>query len=205
MPAVLCDTILQLLEGGKQLSISHITRELKSMDREEHRLVVTGYLRALRDLGKLDEIEVPPSKTYKLLDQPSKDEKNIYLLLRGVLQEVESHKRFYVAVFIVSNLFARPVFKEELKLLGIPDKLIETSLSHGSGIVTLVSDSDVKELRKSITRIMIPESDPAYELSGEDHELMSVSFPVLLELSKEIVDLRGLVPKTKQLSIENYS
>jgi len=57
--------LLELLEG-RQLSISGLSRELKARGIEEHRLVLTGYLRALRDLNILEETEVPPSKIYAL-------------------------------------------------------------------------------------------------------------------------------------------
>ena len=57
--------LLELLEG-RQLSISGLSRELKAGGIDEHRLVLTGYLRALRDLKILDEVEVPPSKIYAL-------------------------------------------------------------------------------------------------------------------------------------------
>ena len=57
--------VMELLDG-KQLSISGLSRELKAEGIEEHRLVLTGYLRALRDLELLEETEVPPSKIYAL-------------------------------------------------------------------------------------------------------------------------------------------
>ena len=57
--------VMELLDG-KQLSISGLSRELKAEGIEEHRLVLTGYLRALRDLELLEETEVPPSKIYSL-------------------------------------------------------------------------------------------------------------------------------------------
>ena len=58
--------------ADRQLSISAITRELKDKGFAEHRLVLTGYLRALRDLKKLQEIEVPPSKVYKRVESHEK-------------------------------------------------------------------------------------------------------------------------------------
>ncbi|NLO31154.1 MAG: hypothetical protein GX120_11915, partial [Methanosarcina mazei] len=48
--------VMELL-NGRRLSISGLTRELKAEGIEEHRLVLTGYLRALRDLELLDEVE----------------------------------------------------------------------------------------------------------------------------------------------------
>ncbi|MCL2863609.1 MAG: hypothetical protein FWE54_05975 [Methanimicrococcus sp.] len=58
--------IYDLLKGGRQLSISGITRELKARNLNEHRLIVTGYLRALHDLDCLNEFDLSPSKIYTL-------------------------------------------------------------------------------------------------------------------------------------------
>ncbi len=57
--------VMELL-NGRRLSISGLTRELKAEGIEEHRLVLTGYLRALRDLELLDEVEVPPLRKFIL-------------------------------------------------------------------------------------------------------------------------------------------
>lgn len=53
-----------ILHDQNQQSISGITRELQIRGYPEHRLVVTGYLRALHDLDYLDEIQISPSKIY---------------------------------------------------------------------------------------------------------------------------------------------
>ena len=58
--------IYNLLKDGRQLSISGITRELKARSLNEHRLIVTGYLRALHDLDCLNEFDLSPSKIYTL-------------------------------------------------------------------------------------------------------------------------------------------
>ena len=58
--------IYDLLKDGRQLSISGVTRELKARNLNEHRLIVTGYLRALHDLDHLNEFDLSPSKIYTL-------------------------------------------------------------------------------------------------------------------------------------------
>ncbi|MDV0446528.1 hypothetical protein MsAg5_03700 [Methanosarcinaceae archaeon Ag5] len=60
-----------LLQGGRQLSISGITRELKKRGINEHRLIVTGYLRAMNDLNRLNEFDLSPSKIYTLISSGS--------------------------------------------------------------------------------------------------------------------------------------
>ncbi|WNY26704.1 hypothetical protein MsAm2_04770 [Methanolapillus ohkumae] len=65
--------IFDLLKDGRQLSISGITRELKKRGIHEHRLIVTGYLRALNDLKRLNEFDLSPSKIYTLPSQMKLD------------------------------------------------------------------------------------------------------------------------------------
>ncbi|HRR67139.1 MAG TPA: hypothetical protein P5063_05780, partial [Methanomassiliicoccales archaeon] len=56
-------TIISMLsEEGR--SISYLSKELKKQGFDMHRLILTGYLRALSDLNILKEKEVPPAKVY---------------------------------------------------------------------------------------------------------------------------------------------
>jgi hypothetical protein len=110
--------ILELL-ADKQLSISGLTRELKAGGVDEHRLILTGYLRALRDLEVLQEIEVPPSKIYSMPESSgdsqyaepgasvaSENAENIYALIRAQLIEIDLDLRIPVGVYVISK---RPV------------------------------------------------------------------------------------------------
>jgi|ERR1035437_6041092 hypothetical protein len=114
--------LLELLEG-KQLSISGLSRELKAEGINEHRLILTGYLRALRDLKILKEIGVPPSKIYHLPEKindslPQKGEvmktsnsEDIYSIFRTQLLKIDLELRIPVEVYVVSRLFERPCFR----------------------------------------------------------------------------------------------
>ena len=55
--------ILNMLKNS-QMSISSVSRELKTNGYDLHRLIITGYLRALHDTGYLEEKEIPPSKVF---------------------------------------------------------------------------------------------------------------------------------------------
>src|SRR5207247_9455184 len=48
----------------RERSISSLTKQLKQDGYAFHRLFVTGYLKALSDLGVLREKEIPPAKVY---------------------------------------------------------------------------------------------------------------------------------------------
>ncbi|KXS46322.1 MULTISPECIES: hypothetical protein [Methanohalophilus] len=199
MTEALYSKIFRLLDN-RQLSISGITRDLKSEGIDEHRLIMTGYLRALRDLKKLDEIEVPPSKTYKLPDNAEKEEDNIYSLIGHHLKDVPASKRIYVAIYVFSSLLERPVFRAELKSMGFHENTIMDAVQKGNPIIE-IPEKDIKILRNSITRISIPSVDPAYEISGKDNDNLRYVGIVLLPVLKALMNLEGLVPKTKQTKL----
>lgn len=199
MTEALYSKIFRLLDN-QQLSISGITRDLKSEGIDEHRLIMTGYLRALRDLKKIDEIVVPPSKTYKLSDNVEKEEDNIYSLIGHHLKDVPASKRIYVAIYVFSYLLERPIFRAELKSMGFHENTIMDAVQHGNPIKEL-PEKDIKILRNSITRISIPSVDPAYEITGKDNDNLRYVGIVLLPVLKALMNLEGLVPKTKQTKL----
>jgi hypothetical protein len=214
--------LLKLLEG-RQLSISGLSRELKIEGIDEHRLVLTGYLRALRDLKILEEIEVPPSKLYSLPDKikdtlskkikeslPEKgkepklselsDTEDIYFNFRTQLLKIDLDLRIPVGVYVISRLFERPCFRRELKLIGITPKHLDQYLEKPS-IVCELPDSHLKKARSDITRIEIPPDDPAYEIRENREEVTRLANEVLSGLIKNRIDLEGLVAKSKQTTL----
>lgn len=213
--------LLELLEG-RQLSISGLSRELKTGGIDEHRLILTGYLRALRDLNILEEIEVPPSKIYSLPekaeeylpetnDEPSSengkgrkhselDSEDIYSIFRTQLLKVDLDLRIPVGVYTVSRLFERPCFRKELKLMGITQKHLDQYLEK-PGMVWELPDSHLKKARSEITRIEIPQDDPGYGIRESKEELTRLANEVLAGLIKHSVDLEGLTAKSKQTTL----
>lgn len=206
--------LLELLEG-RRLSISGLSRELKARGIDEHRLVLTGYLRALRDLKILEEIEVPPSKIYTLpekttepLSEKGKESKTtelsnseeIYSILRTQLLKIDLDCRIPVGVYVVSKLFERPCFRRELKLIGVTQKHLERYLEKPD-IVCETQDAHLKKARAEITRIEIPPDDPAYEMRESREEITRLANEVLAGLIKHRIDLEGLVAKSKQTTL----
>lgn len=185
---------------GKQLSISAITRELKEEGFNEHRLVLTGYLRALRDLGRLNEVEIPPSKVYTQVDNEDLFE-DIYSLTEIHLREFDLDIRVPVGVFTMSALFKRPVFKQELNLVGLNQKHIKKYLETPDSIVCESTDKNLKKYRTDISKIDLPLSDPAYEIVDNDENVVILANEMLLEMLKNVVDISGLIPKTKQTKL----
>lgn len=213
--------LLELLEG-RQLSISGLSRELKAGGIDEHRLILTGYLRALRDLNILAEIEVPPSKIYSLpekveeylpekIEEPSPekgkerkhsegDSEDVYSIFKSQLLKIDLDLRIPVGVYVVSRLFERPCFRKELKLMGITQKHLDQFLEK-PGMVWEFPDSHLKKARSEITRIEIPQDDPAYGIRENKEELTRHANEVLAGLIKHSVDLEGLTAKSKQTTL----
>ncbi|MGB9131122.1 MAG: hypothetical protein WCB90_00690, partial [Methanosarcina sp.] len=184
--------LLELLEG-RQLSISGLSRELKAEGIDEHRLILTGYLRALRDLEILEEFEVPPSKIYALPERdkelsPEKgiehvsetgkeirfteppEQEDIYSIFRTQLIKIDLDFKIPVGVYVISRLFERPCFRRELKLIGITQKHLDQYLAK-PGMVCEAPDSHLKKARADITKIEIPPDDPAYEIRENKEEV----------------------------------
>ncbi len=206
--------LLELLEG-RRLSISGLSRELKARGIDEHRLVLTGYLRALRDLKILEEIEVPPSKIYALPEKAAEtlsekinesrapevsDPEEVYSILRAQLLKINLDFRIPVGVYVVSRLFERPCFRRELKLLGITQKHLEQYLEK-PGIVCEAQDAHLKKARADITKIEIPPDDPAYEMRENREEVTRLANEVLAGMIKHRINLEGLVAKSKQTTL----
>ena len=179
--------ILTEMLSQKQMSISSIARELKKSGYEQHRLILTGYLRALHDLGYLEEIDIPPSIVYTFNANMKRD---IYTVLKERLKDMDASERLEVAVFLLSTLLHRPVFRYELELLGIEAQRTKT--------VKESRDSRLKEHRASVTRIKIPNDDPAFEISGDMSNLMVKGNEILIEIINELIDLEGLKAKFQQ-------
>ena len=199
MSGDLYEKIHEILDG-RQLSISGITRELRDKGFNEHRLVLTGYLRALRDLDKLNEVEIPPSKVYTHVDNEELFE-DIYSLIAIHLRNLDLDIRVPVGVFTMSALFKRPVFNCELNLAGLNQKHIMKYLESPDCIVRESKDKNLKEFRGDISKIDVPLSDIAYEATGNDEHVVTLANEMLLEMLKDVVDISGLVPKTKQTKL----
>ncbi|MCZ7393135.1 MAG: hypothetical protein ABOK23_08785 [Candidatus Methanoperedens sp.] len=182
------DTLTGIL-ASRQMSISSIARELKKNGHDHHRLILTGYLRALYDMGHVEETDIPPSKVYTLKMNVKRD---IYSIVKEHLKGIDISERLEIAVFILSSLFHRPCFKYELGLLGIE--------ARKSGAVKESKDPRVKDYRASVTRVKIPYDDPAFEIS-DGSEVLVKGNEVLIDIINELIDLDGLKARFQQTKL----
>jgi hypothetical protein len=186
-------SVLNMLKD-RQMSISGISRELKKDGYDIHRLIITGYLRALNDTGYLEESEVPPSKIYNYNHR--KQQRDIYRTLEDRLKEIDPEFRFPVAVYLLTNLFNRPCFKYELNLIGITPK--------NNPFVKESRNERIKEFRENISRFEIPDGDKAYESSGNNPDITSLSLGIISNILKDVFDMTGLKSRYHTTRIWEY-
>ena len=184
------NVIINML-NERQLSISSISRELKSEGYDQHRLIITGYLRALNDTGYLVEQEIPPSKVYSYNHRGQ--ETDIYRILENSLKDVDPEYMYPVAVYILTSLLNRPCFRYELSLVGITPK--------SSPYVRESRSEGLKEFREDISRFDVPESDKAYEMTGNDEGVILHSSDVINGIMKNLLDLTGLKSRYQQSTL----
>lgn len=186
----MCGLLMDLLKE-RQLSISAISRLLKKDGCDQHRLILTGYLRALRDLGHLIEEDVPPSKVYSY---NIKRDKDVYSLVGERITSIDEKKRFAVGVCVLQHLFNRPCFKQELKLIGLAPTNTEWTRES--------KDPNLKEYRKMVDKIKILSDEPAYEfVDKKDNPITDIGAEILAGIIREIMDLGGLYLRYQQTKL----
>jgi len=175
----------------EERSISALARQLKKDGFKFHRLFLTGYLKAMADLGVLKEKEIPPSKVYTT---SAHREKNLYEIIgdRCKVAKLEERERIRLAISVLQKLFHRPIFLQEIRECGL----------EVGGIEALhVSMEERNEVRKALSKsgIQIPSNDPAYLVNDPDGELRdSIIESVLIEK----YSAQPLVLETKQAKLE---
>ncbi|MGQ9583408.1 MAG: hypothetical protein ACUVV6_07855 [Thermoplasmatota archaeon] len=170
-------------------SISRLARELERDGCRLHRLVLTGYLRGLADMGVLREKDIPPSRVYSLASARIQD---IYESLGERLREVERKRdrRARMGVFVFQRLFRRPIFYEELKRAGLsPPKKHRSPTSE-----------ERVEARRTLegAGMSPPTSDPCYLVSDD---FSGELFDAICEELVERAQLRSLRQETRQVKL----
>ncbi|RLF39259.1 MAG: hypothetical protein DRN00_02360 [Thermoplasmata archaeon] len=187
------DVILKYLKE-KEESISSLHRKLEKDGFKFHRLVLTGYLKALADSGILKEQNIKPSKVYSIRSREKT--KDIY---EGIGEEIKSmtkdeKERAKLAVYVLQKLFHRPIFLEEVRRCGI---------DIGSIPAKKVVGEERMLARKVLSSalINIPHNNPAYVIE-EDEELEKKGLEVMERVIISIFKAWKLVLKGKQAKLE---
>lgn len=170
--------------GKDGLSISSLAKDLESKGIKHHRLILTGYLRALTDMNILKERDVPPSKIYipiKALPD------NLYRSIEKSCRKLSPDPDELI-LYTLSRMLKRPIFESELRLAGV-----------NRPIGKAADDQTTTECKKLLRRSgnIVP-SEIAFVPVVEYPEFYS---DVLSDIILDVKDSRHLVMETKQTRI----
>ncbi|MEK6850934.1 MAG: hypothetical protein AABY30_00185 [Candidatus Thermoplasmatota archaeon] len=167
-------------------SISALTVQLRKDGYKFHRLFVTGYLKALADVGLLREKQIPPAKVYTASVHR---DRNLYEAVGEKCRQVDTDERAQarLAVAVLHKLFHRPVFLRELKEAGY-DLTPEAVLA-----VKEEKEEGLKAFRK--VGVAISANEPAYYVEDRKNEARDL---IVAELLTEKYGLADLVVGTRQ-------
>jgi hypothetical protein len=186
---VLRDNIFDILKNDGK-SISALSRELEERGISLHRLILTGYLRALTDYNYLKEKEVPPAKVYVPVKGKERD---VYEAVGECSRRLSSGPDADLLVlFTLGRLFHRPIFFEELKRAGVRDlpSAKQASPEERQEVKKFLQKSGVRILDSNLA---YTHEDPA--LDAKFDELLSMMLCDLLGFS-------NLIRETKQTKLD---
>lgn len=171
--------------GKEGKSISSLAKELEAHGYGHHRLILTGYLRALTDMNILKEREVPPAKVYTPIKQAAD---SIYERIGRKCREISNHPEDLI-IYSLNRLFKRAVFENELKMAGVMNPPYKEADED--------SVSDARRLLKK-SGVNVPSNQPAF-LPDEVNEGLESELHALMEsLLVDCYDFRHLVLDTRQ-------
>ena len=167
--------------GRDGISISALAKELESKGFKHHRLILTGYLRAMTDMGHLKERDIPPSKIYQVSKQlPDSIYEQVGKACRKVSRDPDE-----LILFTLFKIFRRPVFDSELKASGV-----------NRPIGKEVTEEEITEAKKILRRAGNTVSGQNAVIPSSDltDQVQDVLIAVLLDSTES----RHLIAETKQ-------
>ncbi|MCK5024612.1 MAG: helix-turn-helix transcriptional regulator [Thermoplasmata archaeon] len=150
------NVIVQELKKGDK-SISSLYRALNDEGYKVHRLVITGYLKAMEEMGVLTSREFPPSKVYSI---SASAEKDIYETVGNICMNLELpiEKKAEVAFYFFQKLFHRPIFLGEMVRAGFE--------VDPESFAVKISTEERQEVKKLLAKkgFKLPHRDPAFQI-----------------------------------------
>jgi len=172
------------------MSISALSRLLEEKGVKMHRLELSGYLKALSDMGVLRERDIKPSKVFS----PSQSKKkNLYDHLGEAVrrEEEDEDKRATLALLVLNRLFRRAVFDRELRMCGL------------TGAPASKRSADKERIDAAAVA-----SKAGMKIGGSDVALLPTGnfspacSRIVVDLLIEMGGLKPLVAETKQKTLE---
>lgn len=182
------EMVLEVLKRDPA-SISGISRELAARGLKLHRLELTGYLKALADLGILRQKDIKPAKVFSI---SSSRERNLYEMIGDVVNTMpgSSTDRATLAAYCLQKLFKRAVFDMEVRRCGV-DGIVE-----GRRATT----DERAEAKSLLTRMgyKVPNSDTPTVV---ETDLDALFVKVLAEVVIERFEMRTHAKETVQTKL----
>ncbi|MCD6275533.1 MAG: hypothetical protein J7J42_02195 [Thermoplasmata archaeon] len=183
------DIIIELL-GKDGRSINDLSKELEKVGIKKHRLILTGYLQALADMGILRERVIKPARVFSV--QQSK-KRSIYEIIGEKARMISEERASDITLYTLYKLFKRPIFMRELEKCGV-------------GMPYYKEKVYGEERKKALQQLLqegmnIPKNNSAYQptQSYEEEYLQ-----ILWDLVVEAYNLKGYVNKEKhQMKLES--
>ena len=173
----------------QERSISSLTKQLKQDGYSFHRLFVTGYLKALADVGMLREKDIPPAKVYTT---SAHREPNLYELVGSRCREAvkDEADQVRLAVGVLQKLFRRPIFLREIRECGFSAAVD----------VPQAPREEREEARRGLVKLglQLPTNEPAYGLPDRKSEARD---DILYDLIIQRFGMGGMVLETKQTKL----
>jgi len=182
------DIIIELL-GKDGRSINSLSKELEKMGIRKHRLILTGYLQAMADMGILRERIIKPAKVFSV--QLNK-KRSIYEIIGEKAKNIDEDKASDITLYTLYRLFKRPIFMRELEKCGVGVPYHKEKI---------YGDERKKALLQLLNEGMnIPKNNSAYQPTEKYEEEY---IQILSELIVEAYDLKNYVNKEKhQMKLE---
>lgn len=169
-----------------ELSINALYKSLKEDGYKLHKLDIRGYLRALEDLGYVEERSVPPAKVFKL--KHVKAVESIYEIVGKHVKRISNERdEGELTIDALGMVLKRPVFKEELRRCNVNTVHVKREAKKDEELRTVLNRNGYG----------IPEGDVCYE-----YEEQCRSAELLGSIIGEIMNVKIVSAKMKQRRLE---
>ncbi len=181
------DIITEIL-GKNGLSINGLSKVLSEKGIKMHRLTLTGYLMAMRDMGILKERDIKPAKVFSVA--PSK-KRDFYQVIGDKARELNEEEAPDICLYILFRLLNRPIFLRELNRagVGVPRHYRKVVGDERKKALEIVSQAG----------ITVPRNNSAYIPDGAEYE--EEFNQIMIELLSETYGIKNLAGKSVQKKI----
>ncbi len=137
-------------------SISSLNETLNSNGVKVNRHYLSGYLKALQELGMLNENSIKPAIVYSISKDPKTD---LYRAVGICARKISSIESGNYALLILYSLFRRPILSSEIERCGVDQPTRFTIISDEEKSAILPKALSLGIDVRSTDKLMEPESD----------------------------------------------